>query len=143
LKPDSIPIGDSFGSGGRALAGSVREALDKLANEFHFDWSIQNGTFQALDNRTVFAGRVVEISANGGTLISAVPLLVSAMQLQRGVEVKALMIPDLMPGDQMHLTSIVDSSLNNIYKMHEIEYAGSPNEREWLMTVRSFTYDMV
>jgi hypothetical protein len=137
--PDKI---EAIGTGGRCFTGTVKDALDSLANEFGFSWSIQNNTFQALHDPGAFP-RLFEVSAANGGLISAVPLLKTIMQLKMGVEIKALLSPDLLPGDQVSLKSILSPGLNGVYVIQEAEYQGSPNEHEWTMLLRCYDFSMV
>jgi hypothetical protein len=132
---------EKFGAAGRVFAGTVRQALDDLSREFGFSWSVQNGTFQAIHDKNAF-GRVFRLSAADGTLISAMPILYSQMQLEVGVEAKALLIPNVLPGDQVYIQSpLLTPDLCGLRGIWEITYTGSPVEQEWTMTIRSRSFD--
>ena len=44
------------GSGGWCFAGSTRDGLTQLANEFGFSWHVDNGHFKAIGDKAVFGG---------------------------------------------------------------------------------------
>jgi hypothetical protein len=124
-----------IGPGGWSFAGTVAQAIQQLADNHGFSWTLQNGTFQACRNDSS-TERAFTLSAANGTLISAVPILTGPTLVSTGVEMRAVLVPDLMPMDLLVLQSQVSSSLNKTYRISEVSYQGSPNENEWQMLVR-------
>jgi hypothetical protein len=117
-----------IGPGGYSTAGMVHQA-----------WSIQNGTFQALADDGYFE-RILRISSDDRTLILATPWLFANNMRVGGVNIQAMLIPGLLPGDRIQLDSKVTPSLNGTRILHTVTYTGSPNENDWTMRILSRNY---
>lgn len=99
---------------GQQLTGSSTEQLNKLADQFGFSWSVQDGIFQAVmdDSDT---GREFLFTSDRN-LISAVPLLNGPTANNVGVEIMAKFDARMRPGDRMTVSSQVNPALNGSYK---------------------------
>ncbi len=122
---------------GRALSGSTQQILDTLANEYQFTWSVQNGVFQAVCDLVSLPTTYIVSPATG--LQSAQPILSGPFMVRAGVEIQALMNPRLIPGELVTLESKLDPSLNNDYKIHNIDFSGETHGDSWGMVIQSFT----
>ena len=129
--------GDKIGGRGRVLNGTCYDELNKLAREYGFTWSIQDGLFQAIDDGQSF-GRVVEISAFNRNLYSASPIINGPGQQSIGVEIVAFLDPTLLPGDQIKLVSQVNPQLNNIYRIDDISFNGDTFSNTFEMRIRAY-----
>lgn len=132
-----IDIDGILGSGGLTVSDRSTDALDNLASQFGFSWSIQNGTFQAIQDTRTF-NRLSEISTKNRNLIKAVPILSGPMQIESGVEITAILDSRISPGNQVKVTSDVNPSLNGVYKVHEVDFEGDTHDQAWTMKIRSF-----
>jgi hypothetical protein len=130
-----INVRGQVNSGGLTFAGSTKDLLDKLANNYHFTWKIDNGVFAAQDDAQPH-GDKVRISSADGNLVSALPILQSALQQQLGVEIVSVLMPGVGPGDTITLDSEITPNLNGDHFCYEVAYSGSPNENEWLMRAK-------
>lgn len=132
-----IDVDGLIGSGGLSISDRSADALDKIASQYGFSWSVQDGTFQAIQDTRTF-NRVSEISTRSRNLIRAVPILSGPMQIESGVEITAVMDSRVSPGNQVKLESAVNPNLNGIYKIHEVDFEGDTMDNNWIMKIRSF-----
>jgi hypothetical protein len=122
---------------GISFAGSTRDFLDKLAMQYGFSWSIQDGVFQAIQDGQSF-GRNLLISTQAKTLFNVTPILNGPLQVQTGVCISAFLIPNLLPGDTVTVESEVNPQLNGIYMAHTITYCGDTFGNDWNMSIQAF-----
>lgn len=109
-----IDIDGALYQKGQQLSGSSTEQLNKLADQFGFSWSVQDGIFQAvMDMRDT--GREFFFSSSVN-LISAVPLLNGPSADNVGVEIIAKFDARMRPGDRMTIDSGVNPAINGSYK---------------------------
>jgi hypothetical protein len=127
-----------IGYKGLTLAGRVKDLLDKLALQYGFSWSVQDGVFQALADGAGFAQNVISISTEDELLYMISPMLEGSMQKQIGVNIKAFLVPSVMPGDMVSVESSVSPHLSGMYKIHTISYMGDSHSNDWMMEIQSF-----
>lgn len=99
---------------GVALAGSSSAALNKLADQHGFSWSVQDGVLQAVSDRRT-SGRNFAFTS-GFNLLSAVPLFNGPLQVKVGVQVTATFDARMRPGDGFVVQSTVNPGVNGSYK---------------------------
>lgn len=133
----NIDVDGTIGSGGLTVSDRSAEALDRLAAQYGFSWSVQDGTFQAVQDTRSFANTVI-ISGNNRNLIKATPILAGPMQIENGVEITAILDPSVRPGSRVRLESAENPNLNGTYKVHEVDFSGDSGDRTFTMTIRSF-----
>jgi hypothetical protein len=135
----SVLASESIGFGGLSFACMTREALDRLANQYGFSWSVQDGVFQALTDGQSSSKPALLLSSKDGTLMNVVPVLYGPLQFVTGVRAKALLVPNVLPGDPVKIHSdILPPTLNDqTYTVHFATYQGSTAEDEWTMTLES------
>ena len=135
----AIDVDGRLGRGGLVLSMRCSEALDMLAAQFGFSWSIQNGIFQALQDSRSFSQEFL-ISNDQRNLIKATPILTGPMQDTTGAQIQAILNPALLPGANVRLKSDVEKDLNGLFKAHNIEYQGDTHDSAWDMTIESFKF---
>jgi hypothetical protein len=137
-----VDIGDiliegNLPSGGFSFAGRAADALDALSGQYGFSWSVQDGTFQAIqDTRSV--DRIINISAKKRNLIHVAPILSGPMQIENGVSISALLDPRAIPGGRVHVESGLNPKLNGQYKIHTLDFAIDTHSPTFFMDVKSF-----
>ncbi|MNQ33043.1 hypothetical protein D3C85_464630 [compost metagenome] len=99
---------------GQQLSGSTTDQLNKLADQYGFSWSVQDGIFQAVSDKRDTGREFLFTSERN--LISAVPLLNGPTADNVGVEITAKFDARMKPGDRMTIQSAVNPSLNGSYK---------------------------
>ena len=124
---------------GWSYAGSTRDALTRLADEFGFSWSIQDGIFQAVGDRSVLGGALIDFNGTDGGLISVTPLLSGPLQARTGVRVQALYVPGTVPGSLVRVTSGVSPKLSGEYRISKATYSLDTFSDAWTMELESQT----
>ena len=122
--------------GGWIFVGKTKDALTQLAEEYGFSWHVDTGTFQAVGDHAVF-GNTVELSGNGGGLISVTPLLAGPMQERTGVQIKAVYIPGITAGGSVRVVSGVSPQLNGTYRIHTASINLDSHGDAWTMDIDS------
>lgn len=98
---------------GLQLSGSSTSQLNKLADQYGFSWSVQNGVFQAImDGQDSGEAYSFDTDTN---MIACVPLLNGPLQVPIGVEVTAKFEARIRPGDRMVVRSSINPSLSGTY----------------------------
>lgn len=106
---------------GLQLSGSSTSQLNKLADQYGFSWSIQNGVFQAImDGQD--SGEAFSFSSDTN-LIECVPLLNGPLQVPVGIEVTAKFEARIKPGDRMVVRSTVNPQLSGTYTATSVNTA--------------------
>lgn len=105
-------------SKGVALAGAPNAQLNKLGDQHGFSWSVQNGVFQAIDDRRD-TGRMHSFDSDYN-LMSCMPLLNGPLQMQAGVEIQAKFDARVKPGDRMRIRSTIAPNLSGEYKVTSV-----------------------
>ena len=99
---------------GQQFSGSTTAQLNKMADQYGFSWSVQDGVFQAISDKRD-SGRVFAFTSERN-LISAVPVLNGPLAANVGVEIEAKFDARMKPGDRMVIDSRVNPALNGSYK---------------------------
>ena len=98
---------------GLQLSGSSTSQLNKLADQYGFSWSVQNGTFQAImDGQDSGEGFSFDSDTN---LIACVPVLNGPLQVPIGIEVTAKFEARVKPGDRIIVRSTISPELSGTY----------------------------
>ena len=107
---------------GTILHGLAAEELTRLTSSAGLTWSIQDGVLQVLPRGGALAREAILLAAGSGLIGS--PEVVN----RRTVNVKALLIPGLVPGQQVVLDSDV---AHGAWRISSAEYAGDTHGPEW------------
>ena len=137
-----IDVDGTIGNSGYVVSDRSADALDRLAGQYGFSWSIQNGVFQAVSDQRALS-RTVELSTRARNLIKATPVLNGPFQIQTAVEIEAIINPVVTPGHQIVLNSDINPKLNGAYKVHEVDFDGDTFDNSWNMRIRSLTFGAV
>lgn len=139
LDPTNINVSGQIGYAGWSFVGPTKEALDKLAYQFGFSWSINDGKFIAVQDGKSIGSRVLLTSATGLRKVS--PRLTSLWQIQEGVDIQTMFYPGVNPYTVVRVRSEVSPEQNNgDYVVHTIEYNLAPKSNAWDMDITSFTF---
>jgi hypothetical protein len=128
-----------IGSGGWSFSGSAKDALTALASEYGFSWTVDDGCFYFLGDAAKFSGIVVLDGDNGG-LMNVSPILSGPLQMQTGVNIKAVFVPGVLPGSTVRIKSNVMSKLNGDYRVHTQTISLDCYSDTWNMNIESFAY---
>lgn len=106
---------------GVQLSGSSTSQLNKLADQFGFSWSVQNGTFQAIMDGTD-SGEAFSFDSDTN-LISCTPVLNGPLQVPIGIEIVAKFEARVRPGDRCVVRSNVSPELSGSYTATAVNIA--------------------
>ena len=114
-------VGDTFPEG-TLVHGLAAAELTRLCDSTRLTWSVQDGNLQVLPLGGALAREAIRLSADSG-LVGA-PEIVN----RRTVNVKTLMIPGAVPGQQVVLDSAV---ISGVWRISEAEYVGDTHGSDW------------
>lgn len=136
IQTNSVDLGNQkIGRKGAVLTGRSYNLLNNLAHQWGFSWFTEQGLFRAqFDTNT--DGNVYDISTIAGNLIHATPRIDNVLQTVTGVEIVAVLDPRIQPFDNVKLTSTVTPSLNNTYKVTNIEFVGDTHGDSWVCVIQ-------
>ena len=145
--PTSVSINkDIVGVGGLSLAGQMKDALDTMGRQFGFTWSVQNGMFYARGDQTETSIDTVNKTAtqmatvldgNFGSLISITPLLSGQLQAYVGARIKTFIQSGLEVYNYVSVINSVNKSLDNLYKIHVVDFRGDTFSDEWYCDIQA------
>lgn len=129
---------------GQTLSGSSKDIMDGFANEYGFDWSIQDG-------EVVITPIESPLQNNEAVLLSAATgMLGSPTVTEIGANAVSLLNPRLLPNRAFKIESVnSDVQLGNLffrnvkktsaegtYKIQEVVFKGDSREGEWTSSVK-------
>lgn len=128
--------GARFGSGdatfaeGTLVHGSAATELTRLCDSARLTWSIQDGVLQVLPLGGSLARETIRLASDCGMIES--PEYIS----RRAITVKALLIPGLVPGQQVVVDSgVIDANrvvAGATWRITEAEYSGDTAGADWI-----------
>ena len=114
-------IGANFHEG-TVLRGIASRELTRLLNSCGLTWSVQDGVLQLLQRGRALARTAVLLDADAGLVGSP------SVGANRIVTAKALLMPDLVPGQQVQLRSDV---VSGTYRIEKATYTGNTRAEDW------------
>lgn len=136
VNPTKINVSGTIGYKGFSYMGSTKFGLQKLADQYGFSWSINNGTFVAIED---LKSRQTTILLNRNSGLKEVsPRMFGIMQVQEGVDISCVYTQGIEAGHVVRVVSGVSPELSGSYTCHTIEYDLSPKENQWDMRIESF-----
>lgn len=126
-------------AGGWSYAGTTREGLNKLSEEYGFSWSINDGEFGAIADKFMMPD-FIDLQGDNGGLINIAPIVTGPLQTETGVKIKALYIPGVTVGNSIKVTSLINPRLSGTYRIHTINISIDAYSEAWTMDIESFKY---
>lgn len=129
---------------GQTLSGSSKDILDDFAEEYGFNWSIQNGEIVVVPiEGAIDTDEAVVVNAATG-------MIGSPIVTEVGANVKTLLNPSLLPNRLFRIESVnADIAIGNlyfrgvkrttatgVYKIQEVTFKGDSREGEWTSFVK-------
>lgn len=118
--------------GGYSFAGNATEALDDLAKQYNFTWSIQNGLLQILSKKKRTTGKtVVYLTSESGLIKSPEKKLKTTEEMLAEPDiwvVKSLLQPKMEAGDYVKITS---KTLNGQFVIKQLKHSADTHGEEW------------
>lgn len=128
-----------IGDGGWSYAGSTKDGMTKLSDEYGFSWSIADGAVTAIGDKFM-PPEFVELNGTSGGLINIAPIVNGPMQVETGVKIKALYMPGLSTGSSIKVKSDVNPRLNGTYRIHTMNISIDAYSEAWTMDIESFKH---
>lgn len=122
LRGASLGEGESVFAEGTVLYGSAAAELTRLCAAARLTWTVQDGNLQVLPLGGALERTALVLGPDTGLVGS--PEIVN----RRTVNVKALLIPGLVPGQQVILNSAI---VTGTWRITEAEYAGDTEGADW------------
>jgi len=132
-------ITGKIGNRGFSFAGSTKDALTRMAEEYGFSWSIQDGNVNVIGDSFMLKD-YYELNGEDGGLISVTPILSGPMQLQTGVNINALHIPGLTAGKTIRIKSSISKKYSGDYRIHTMKSDIDAYAESWRMSIESFKH---
>ena len=139
---------------GLSLHGSARTALDKITRGSGLSWSIQNGALQVIPTGGTSTRGIVELAVDSGLIGSPerqrkgegeaiqerddtakkrAARVKSASEAWDGWKVRSLLLPALVPGDRVKLTS---RAVDAVLRVRDLRHTGNTHEGDWITELR-------
>ena len=126
------------------FSGASHKSMQRLAEDYNFDWTINNGVLDiAVRQRVLEPDNIVIVSAATG-------MIGSPTTTEIGVDVKVLMNPFMIPFRQLEVTGVrifdikmgnlffrdgLPSTVNGLFKMREVIHKGDTRALDWYTEV--------
>jgi hypothetical protein len=107
---------------GFCINGSAMDELSRILNQHGLGVSIQNNSLQLLKQGEALAGRTINLTADSG--LKGSPQMGSDKMLH----VQAVLMPELLPGTQIHIQSSV---FNDFATIQSARFSGANFGDEW------------
>lgn len=135
---------------GQTLSGSSKDILDKFADEYGFNWNIQDG-------EVIITPIEEPLTGTEAVLINSMTGMIGSPTLTEiGADVTTLLNPNIIPNSAIKIESIAsDSSLGSLYfrsfkdtpaaglyKVQEVTHKGDSKDGEWTSSVKGRTINV-
>jgi hypothetical protein len=129
---------------GQTLSGTSKDILDNFADEYGFNWNIQDG-------EVIITPVESPLQGNEAVLVNAATGMIGSPTVTEiGADVTTLLNPRLVPNSAFRIESInADIQLGNLffrdikrtsaegnYKVQEVTFRGDSREGDWLSSVK-------
>lgn len=149
--PDDAPV--RTWEHGVSFHGSARAALDRVTRAAGLSWSIQGGVLQVIATNGATNRGVVDLAADSGLIGNperqrkgnAEAIVVKDVQTKRparaasatqawdGWRVKSLLLPFIVPGDRVKLSS---RSVDGVFRVRDLKHHGDSHDGDWITELR-------
>jgi len=129
---------------GQTLSGSSKDILDQFADEYGFDWSIQDG-------EVIITPVESPLEGDEAVLVNAATGMIGSPTVTEiGADVTTLLNPRMLPNKAFKIESVnADIQLGNLffrdikrttaegtYKIQEVTFKGDSREGDWVSSVK-------
>jgi hypothetical protein len=129
---------------GQTLSGSSKDILDQFAEEYGFDWSIQDG-------EVIITPVESPLEGDEAVLVNAATGMIGSPTVTEiGADVTTLLNPRMLPNRAFQIESVnADIQLGNLffrdvkrttaegtYKIQEVTFKGDSREGDWVSSVK-------
>lgn len=133
VDPTNIEVNGQIGYAGFTFIGQTKDALNNLAKQYGFTWSINDGVFKAKKDGKFTPSNIILSDSN--VLRKVSPRTDGPWSLQEGVDILARYMPNVGPWKQIKVISGLNKQMSRTYSCHQIEYSLAPKNNEWDMHI--------
>lgn len=140
VSQDAMPgVTGKIGANGWSYAGSTKDGLTQLADEYGFSWSVNDGELGVIGDKHMLPD-FIDLNGVAGGLINIAPIVTGPLQVETGVKIKALYLPGINAGSSIRVTSDINPRLNGVYRIHTLGINIDAYDETWTMDIESFKY---
>lgn len=136
---------------GQTLSGKTSDLLDQLAEDYDFEWSIQDGSFVTVPiTEAIDKNDIIVLTSNTGMI--GTPTIT-----REGVTVKALLNPRITPNRLIQIKSegtivslgnlffenVRSTTADGIYKVYELIHKGDSRGTDWFTEAKGIVFNNV
>ncbi len=112
---------------GLALTGLVKDQLDTLTKKQGLEWSIQDNEVQILPKDTSIDGQAIQLTSETG-------LVGTPIKREDGIEVTALLNPQIRPGRKIE---IISRDIDGVFVVKKAKYKGDNRQGQNVVQVEA------
>ncbi len=137
-----------LGSKGRVFSGRTQDILHSLAREFGFRWTVKDNKLFIFSDYFATEGETfknIVVSAEGGNLISAKPLVSNVDSATFGLQIVSILDPRIVPGSTLQIKSVLNPQIDTFavdgagsnsqnptnYNVTLVEHSGDTHSKEF------------
>jgi len=135
---------------GQTLSGSSKDILDQFAEEYGFNWSIQDGEVNIIPIEEPLQG-------DEAVLINAATGMIGSPTITEiGADVTTLLNPRLLPNraykiesvnadvqlGNLHFREVKKTNAEGLYKVQEVIFKGDSRDGDWLSSVKGISINV-
>ena len=149
-----------LGTKGRVFAGRTPDILHSLAREFGFRWTVKNNKLFIFSDYFDNDGQAfndIVISAEGGNLLSAKPLVSNVDSATFGLQITSILDPRIFPGSNIQVKSVLNPQIDNFavdgvnsnsenptnYSVTLVEHSGDTHSMEFSTQIECLFNDNI
>lgn len=133
VDPINVNVKGKIGYSGFSFLGQTKDALNKLAKQYGFTWTINDDVFYAQTDGEYTPSNIILTVQNGLRKVS--PRLTGPWANQEGVDISAMYQPNVAPWKNIRVVSELNPNLSDKYVCHNLQYDLSPKDNMWDMSL--------
>lgn len=134
-----LGVNNTIGAQGFAGAGSTKDVLTALGDEYGFSWSIDNGEVRIIADKFQL-GEYVELGGDNSGIINISPLTMGPLQMPVGVQIKAMYVPGVRAGRTIKINPTLNPQFTGQYRCHQVDMNLDAYSDSWSMDIQSYNY---
>lgn len=113
---------------GTIMSGPTAREINHLCRSAGFEWSIQDGALQILENGAALAGLATRLDSTSGLVGSP------TVDTKGKVKCKSLILPSLTPGRVIDLRS---KFVSGQYRIEKVQFQGDTHDTDWYAEIEA------
>lgn len=140
IDPTMIDVPGTIGKAGWSYMGDANSALNRLAFQFGFSWTIDGEVFYAFPDGK---GRNTGIVLDETTGLKKVsPQLFGLFSFQKGLDVESMYVQGIHPFNKYEINSKIVPTARGQYLVHTVQYDLCPKTDQWTMSISFLDFSL-